>query len=510
MRKGQFRSAPRVKTLTGLDAILHLNPAFGKPLKAALDAHDRGDIMESMRQFNTCAMIDPTNKALLHYGAMPLERAYFGLRRAETPPPPEELARWREVVYTVMIAATEAFPDDSVMVHNVGKFLQDEGDDEGSIPWYRRALSLKHDRVETWGNLGTALYTLGHADEAELCWSKCVAFPATDASGTMTQAFVWLRRGDYIRGWPALNARWNDRTFGLTYGRRDLHGKPWTGQPLKKGESVLVHGEQGHGDHVQFARYIPIMQARGIKVAGLETRGPLLRWFRECLTVPVVCRDTDPLPKYTHHVPLMSLPGLLKQYDAPVPLAPTVTPRRLEPAITDRKRIGVVWQGTAGNSVDHVRSLPAEMLGELAGIPGVTWVPLQFDPSGTADMTARAWLGDVQTTDGYKDVLELGELMLGLDAVVSVDTLAAHVAGSLGVPTYILHRFNREWRWGSHRETTEWYPSAVSLTQPAPGDWKGLLVQLRERLLRHEQPAAAPLVLTAARGEVVAGEPATL
>jgi hypothetical protein len=502
MRKGHPRFRQQaVKRLTGIDALIHMAPAFGKPLKAAIEAADRGELMESMRHFATAANIDPTNKALLHFAAPPLERAYFALKYAENPPDDNYLAQVRSFTWDIVSAAAEAFPDDPIAVHNVGKFLQDDGDDEGSVQWYRRGLALKRDQVESWGNLGTALYQLGHADEAEVCWSRCVAFPAENASGLYTQGFVWLRRGDYIRGWPALNARWEDRTFGQTYGRKDLLGKPWTGQPLRKGESLLVHGEQGFGDHVQFARYIPPLLERGIRIAGVETRAPLTRWFEQCLSVPVVVKD-QPLPKYTHHVPMMSLPGLLKCWDAPKPLTP-ISWKPLRLTKTTNRRIGIVWAGTRGNQVDRVRSMPAELLGELADLPGITWVPLQYDPSGVADLTARAWLGkSVEASPSYQDALGLAEVMAGLDAVVTVDTLAAHIAGSIGVPTYVLHRFSREWRWSQHTETTAHYPSHVMLTQPAPDDWTSLVRQLRERLLGHQEPAVAPLVAPAALGEV--------
>lgn len=501
-----FGRKQAVKKLTGLDAMMALAPEFAKPLKEALACVERDDLMGALQQFARCAEIDPTNKALLHFAAQPLERAYFGLKYAENPPSHEYLAQVRDFTYAIVSAAAEAYPDDPVAAHNVGKFLADEGNDEAAVEWYRRTLSIKRDQVESWGNLGTALYSLGHPDEAERCWSKCVAFPAENASGLYTQAFVWLRRGDYIRGWPALNARWDDRHFAASYGRKDLKGKPWTGQPLRKGESILVHGEQGFGDHVQFARYIPLLIARGYKIAAVETRPPLVEWFKRCLDIPVVVKGQA--PKYTHHVPLMSLPGLLKCWDAPAPLTP-ITWKPLRLTETAGKRIGLVWAGTRGNQADHERSMPTELLGELADWPGITWVPLQYDPSGNLEMQARAWLGkSVEFPPAYSDVYGLAEVMAGLDHVVTVDTLAAHVAGSMGVPTTVLHRFNREWRWGQVTETTPWYPSHAMLTLPAPNAWKAVLGQLRERLLGHQEPATTAFVRTGALGEVGDQEPA--
>jgi hypothetical protein len=393
--------------------------------------------------------------------------------------------------------------------------VQDDGDDAAAVSWYRRALELDRALVESWGNLGTALYSLGQIEEAERCWSKCVAFDAKSPSASLAQAYVWLRRGDYARGWSALNHRWLDETFTSTYGRPDLKGVPWTGQPLRARDRILIHGEQGLGDHVMFARYIPELIERGYPIAGLETRGPLKRWMEACLPeVPVYVRDADELPHYTHHVPLMSLPGVLGLREPVAPLRPMPTPRdgdnvagleeppcaellesslivgAVDPAQPPRPlRVGIVWRGTTGNVADFERSIPVEALAVLADTPGVTWVPLQFDPSGDSDTAAALWLEtNVEPlTERYQDVLGLAEVMLGLDLVVTVDTLAAHVAGSIGVQAMILHRFNREWRWQSgHRgedsERCNWYPTVTHLTQPAPRDWRGLLRTVRERV----------------------------
>lgn len=478
-----------------------VSPQLAKPLQAALDAVQANDLVLALRYFGECAAIDPLNKAVLYFGSDAAQRAYFSLRYREDAESPEKLDQWRHAAFTLTAACHEADPADPVAVHNTGRFLDDDGQHEAAISWYRKALELKRSQVASWGNLGTCLYTLGKTEEAEVAWSRAVAFDAENPADRMTQGFIWLRRGDYLRGWPALNARWEDQTFNDQYGRKDLLGKPWTGQPLKKTDRLLVHGEQGLGDHVQFARYVPELIARGFKVAGLETRGPLKRWFEAALPgLPIVVRDKEKLPKYTHHVPMMSLPGLLGLEEIPPPLAHVdIGKQCIDNALNleERRkqdgsstlRIGLIWKGTAGNPVDDKRSIPDDQLQHLADIPGVTWVPLQYDPTGTADMTARSWLGaNVEPTPTYTDVLALAEIMAGLDAVVAVDTLGAHVAGSLGVPLYLLHRHNREWRWQQYSEATAWYPSAVQLTQPAPGDWETVLQDVRRRLSGGRSP----------------------
>lgn len=450
-------------------------------------------MVAALHAFGECAKIDPTNKAVLYFGSDAAQKAYFHLRFADPPPDPGYVARWREAAFTLSLAACEADPNDPVPCHNLARFIHDDGDDKGCVEWYQRALSLKRDFVESWGNLGTALYSEGLIKEAELCWSKCVAFEADSPSGSTSQAYIWLRRGDYARGWTALNTRWSDPTFLASYGRKDLKGQAWMGQPLRRRDTLYIHGEQGMGDHVQFARYIPELIARGMNVVGLETRAPLKTWFQACLPdLQIDVRDVDEKPHFSHHVSLMNLPGILGLPEFPPALAPMPKPPTGNQAVEGfgpngnaggarkNKRIGLIWKGTTGNMADYQRSIPIEKLDALADVLGVTWIPLQFDPSGASFLQAALWLGsNVEQPPVYPDVLGLAKVMAGLDMVVSVDTLGCHIAGSLGVPTLMLNRFCREWRWGQHARDTAWYPSMTLLTCPVPNDWTSVLTDVR-------------------------------
>ena len=483
---------PNTKRLTGVGT-KHWKQAVPKhlaaPLKKALDASEAGNVGEALKWFGICAnkcegLNDPHIRPILYFGSQAASTAYFGLRGAGQEVPQAHLDQWKWCAKSLIEACWQVCPTDPVAAHNYGRFLHDCDDWEAAMGMYRMALQLKPEQVESWGNLGTAYANLGDRDAAARCWMKCTAFEPENPSGALAQAYVWLRNGDYVKGWKAWEHRWQDAEFGAGYGRKELTGIRWTGQPLKATDTLYVHGEQGLGDHVMFARYVPLLIERGITVVALETRPSLVRWMEDALPgVPIIARrdGADHIPEHTHHVSSMSLPYLLGSTTAtvPQPVAPSLSRER--PAAA-RKRIALAWCGATGNPADNVRSVSAHDLQVLAGLD-VEWVNVQFTPD--SDMILRSWLGTdtIDATATCKDVRDTAQVLVDCDLVVTVDTLTAHLAGSLGVPTIALHRFDREWRWfEAEPERSIWYPSHQQWTQELPYDWASLLQRVRAEL----------------------------
>ncbi len=484
---GKMTRAMQARALT-LDEIGPIPPRLGPVLAQALKFADANDLPHALQKFSECATLDhgayAMHRAVLIFGSDAAQRAYFMLKQAERPPAPEMLASYRKMAVDLSEALCEVVPT-SKAFHNYARFLHDDGLDAASVPLYEKAARLNREQVETWGNLGTAYLRLGQRADAERAWGKCVAFPAENASGMMAQAYIKIRRGEWAEGWRLLNKRWDDPTFTQTYGRKDLNARAtaWHGEPLKKGESVYLHGEQGLGDHVMFARYIPELVKRGVPIAAFETRVALKGWFDACwLGCPVTVRDEGAMPAFTHHAPIMSLPGILGMDTIPPPLAPALPPVENR-ATCGTLRVGVVWRGTRGNIMDAQRSLPDECLAQLGSVTGIEWVPLLHDPSGENYLTAHVWIGDtVAEPPKFNDVLALAELMRTCDHVLTVDTLHAHLAGSLGVPSTVLHRYHREWRWGLDTTETAWYAGQRLVTCPSPDAWGEALREAVEHI----------------------------
>lgn len=469
-----------------------------RDLATALAALDDNRLGEAMIAFGACcdaAMAahpgatepPPEIRPVLYFGAQGAKAAYFQLR-GERPDSPE-LDQWRQCAEDLTMAHMEMSPADAVAAHNAATFLQDLGRDADALTLYRRAASLDAGLSETWGNMGTLYYQLGDVARAWGCWDQCLRTPTTGGMAAVNQAYIHLRKGEYAEGWAKYNQRWQDIEFVRGYGRRDLsERKHWIGGTLPKSHRLYLHGEQGLGDHIQFARYVPVLQSMGYRIVGLETRSVLRRWMEASYPdVPIYVRDEEPPPAFSHHCSTMDLPGILGTTMETIPhlVRPIPEPMRRVYVSASERRIGIAWQGATGNPSDSQRSIPADQLWHLADIPGVTWVSLQFGDNGA--MVARSWLNAQDGTKGCADALDTAAVMRGLDLVVTVDTATAHMAGTLGVPTLLLHRFCREWRWGDITVTGErcpWYPSVRSLTQSRPSDWEELLLRVRAELSR--------------------------
>ena len=268
------------------------------------------------------------------------------------------------------------------------------------------------------------------------------------------------------------------------------------GSPLA-GRRLLLHAEQGLGDAIQFVRYAPLIRGGTVIV---ECHPPLARLLASVGGVDRVIARGDPLPPFDVECPLMSLPLLFGTTASTVPgrravpaggrpgrcsLARTVG-GRTEPGRLQPGRDGVAYrrprlrrwrdprpprrpglgrrrrpcQGPA-------RSIAVEAFAPLAAVPGVRLFSLQVGrpaPDWTADWTAD-----------LRDVADAAALVSQLDVVVTIDTMLAHLAGSLGRPTWVLLPFAPDWRWLLGRDDSPWYPSAQLFRQDAPGDWTGAI-----------------------------------
>ncbi len=353
---------------------------------------------------------------------------------------------------------------------------------------YRRALALEPSSAVALCNMSLALAGLGRLPEAiEVC-RKAIFLDPGGAAPNFNLACLLLTLGNFREGWPAYEYRY--QVTGEKWLSPDVHAAPWAGEPIA-GKSILIIGEQGNGDQIQFARYAAALCSLGASV----TYTLPARLHRLFGTLPGSIDLLSKPPsnsRFDFQCPLVSLPGIFERLGLPLPIEPyfSAEPARVarwKDRIGDHGfRIGIVWQGNRYQGGDGFRSYKLEALRPLATIPGVRLISLQAG-LGTEQLGTLPTGMAVETLDpdydaGEHGFLDAAAVMEVVDLVVSCDTSMVHLAGALGRPVWIALNEAPEWRWGRDRTDNVWYPTARLFRQDSRGDWDGVFVRMAHAL----------------------------
>ncbi len=392
-------------------------------------------------------------------------------------------------------------PEDAALRFALADATKITGDYASAAGLYRTALAMDPARAGGWFNLGVTLGDLGRHADSVAPYARAARLDPGTVDHRYNLAHAQLITGRWAEGWANFAARF---ARGVPCPDRGL--PRWRGEPLN-GRTLLFHGEQGHGDAIQMMRYAPLIAGGGGEDGGgdggrvvVECRPALVRLFAATPGVAAAIPLGTPLEGALEadlFCPMMDAPGLFATTPDATPNAvpylrvpEDARPPSLPPA-EGEWTIGLVWAGdphaddARWSHADTRRSIPLIAFAPLLDIPGLRLVSLQ--KGAAAEQAERApFAGRMQTADiaAAADFADTAALVQRLDLVISVDTAVAHLAGALGVPVWVLSRFDGCWRWLLDREDSPWYPTARVLRQPALGDWAPVLAQLTEDLAR--------------------------
>jgi tetratricopeptide (TPR) repeat protein len=376
--------------------------------------------------------------------------------------------------------------------NNLGNALEERGCVEQAAACYREAIRLKPALADAHYNLGNTLRAGLRLEEACACFGTAIRSKPGHAGAHWNRALTRLLAGDFERGWEEFEWRWRRKK---TPPRR-LPQPLWDSSPLD-GRRILLHAEQGLGDTIQFLRYSPLVRRAGGRVI-VECQPPLAELARTAAGVDEVVEAGSRLPGFEVHAPLLSLPRLLgtgrENIPARVPYLSVAGAyretwrKRLAP--DGRRRVGLVWAGNPNHADDRRRSVSLDAFAPLGSVEGVRWYGLQHGPCACEAQSPPAGLELEDLSRETADFRDLAAAMLELDLVISVDTSAAHLAGALARPVWVLLPYLPDWRWLTAREDSPWYPTMRLFRQPRPGDWAAVFERVREAL---ELPAERPI-----------------
>ncbi len=390
------------------------------------------------------------------------------------------------VCVDIATRALAADPSHAEVLSNRGAALRMLDRYDEAIADYDRALARMPRHADAFNNRAVALAALNRHREAIADYDRALALQPAYARARFNRALSLLVTGDLAGGWRDYEARWEGSENAAP--RRSFPQPVWDGLAPLAGRTLATYAEQGMGDAIQFARYVGLLRARGARVL-MEVHAPLKPLLEPLAGAGNAFAFGEPLPAFDAHCALMSLPAAfgttLRDVPAGVPYieapAAHVERWRARIAATPRPRIGIAWSGSPTLRNDRHRSIPLAAWAPLRGL-GATLVSLQKDvrPHDRAALASDPRI--LHFGDELADFRDTAALATLMDLVISVDTSAAHLAGALGRPVWVLLPFSPDWRWLLEREDSPWYPTARLFRQPRMGDWDGVMARVAREL----------------------------
>jgi uncharacterized protein (TIGR03032 family) len=379
-------------------------------------------------------------------------------------------------------------PDYPHARYHLGVALGDAEQYEEAIAWLQQVLVAEPEHAEAWNSLGYCFSRLGQSTQALAAFEQAIALHPQSAQAHVNLGMTLLQQGDYPRGFTEYAWRWHSGHRPPVQGPQPR----WDGRPIPD-KTLLVYTEQGAGDAIQFARYLPLAAERcgRLLVVCPPALQPLLA------TLPGVAQlrvpDTVTMAEFDTVLPLLSLPQVFGTTRETIPAAVpyldvAAIRRRKDPHHLPRLesagplRVGIVWAGSSTHPHDRQRScaLPAWL--PLLRLPGMALYSLQ---KGERQQDLAALPADIPVQDLAPWLHDFGDLAIlldQLDLIVTVDTAVAHLAGALGKPVWVLLSAVPDWRWGLAGEETPWYPTMRLFRQTRAGDWAAVIQRVAQAL----------------------------
>ena len=389
-----------------------------------------------------------------------------------------------------------------------------------AIEHYKTAITHNPDHFVAWSNLGEIFFRLNHLDEAleahehaiainpaySRAWTgkglvlhdrkqlakalqhfdHAIALDKRDDDARWSKARTQLICGNFAQGWINYEYRWckipHDARPYKTIARL-------SSRQQAKGKRILIWSEQGYGDTLQFCRYIPLMAAHGANIT-FAVQERLLRLLCGQFDATLISKATlVNEADFDFQIPLLSLPLLFASDETTLPRkTPYLSPQKerldfwqqhLDLAV-DRPNVAIAFSGNPEHTEDLKRSMKLSTLLPLLPFCRLHIAQKDVRAEDRATLAAHPEIRDL--SGAIKDFADTAAVLSHMDAIISVDSALAHLAGALGRPLLIMLSFSGEWRWLLDRSDCPWYPSAKLFRQPSPGAWSPLIAELSSAL----------------------------
>lgn len=395
--------------------------------------------------------------------------------------------RWQEslVAYQRSLKIKPAFP---IALNNMGNSFRSLGRIDEALKCFDAALSLDPKYLTAVRNKATALFWAGRLEEADRFFREAAQLDPHDPETKKNLGVIALLEGRYADGWPHYEARLD------VAGVMPKIALPprWNGEDLE-GKRLVLLGEQGLGDTIQFVRYAAQLKEKYAVHITLACQRALLPLMSQYPHLDACTEMSDCEDAADYCVPLVSLPGILAQDETSFPkqvpylAADQLLSQKWERVLASypRPRVGIAWQGNPKFPGDFLRSVPLGEFAPLGQLHGLTLISVQ-QRDGLDQLAEQSRRWTIHTLGEHVDrqgaFMDTAAILPQLDLLITSDSAVAHLAGGLAVPTWLLLPLVPDWRWQLRGEQTVWYPSMRLFRQIEMRDWQTPMNQVVEAL----------------------------
>lgn len=449
--------------------------------------------IEAVEIFQTALEIDATNAD--NYNNIAL--AYAALD-------------YRDRALENMKKALELKPN-ALFFNNIALQYRLAGRYDLAVEHIEKAIEIDPNCIQIYVNLGGLYGEMMQLDKSIEALEKAIEINPDYPPAHIDLAAANQLKGNWQKGFQ--EAEWRFDYFDQLQFYVHIYdqNKRWNGNDSLEGKRLLVYCEQGFGDNIMFARFLPELKKRGAHIIAhcggkIESLMKRIEGVDETTCVDIVENPKPELPEYDYQCPLMSLPHLLGIYNYSG--KPYITPeikdfrKSLDERYDEPYKVGLVWAGSVAHPHDAKRSIHLKYFKPLFDLEGIKFFSLQFDlnPHAYGQMpTRRHPLADtkiinynedcndivklIDLTPLSKDFNDTANILAGLDLLICCDTATTHLAGAMGVPCWTLLPYNPDWRWGLEGDETIWYDSVRFFRQTENRSWPEVIERVKNAII---------------------------
>ena len=384
----------------------------------------------------------------------------------------------------------ETNPDHYQILVSMSYVYELLGDVVAAVKTAQRSIQAAPDQPEGYNNLGIAFKLEHNIEGACENFEKALSLRPDFPMAEFNLATMQMLKGDLVAGWRGYERRVDiDPASAIS----NPSGPRWQGESLE-GKTILLWCEQGFGDTLLFIRFAIELKKRGATQVLLLCQTELAELLKLIPEIDLILIEGDEVPEFDYQSSLLSVPLYLETSLATIPVEiPFLVPGTERQqywcdvlAKLEGKKVGLNWNGNTKFARDSFRSIPLERFLPLSEIEDIQLVSLQqVNGLEQIESLSTSWNlfqpgAEYETSKG--SFMEAAALISNMDLVITSDTAVAHLAGSLGVPVWILVSQIPEWRWLLDRLDSPWYPTARLFRQEKLGDWRPVIENVKSEL----------------------------